>query len=157
MRLLLFWTTRCPSNVSQMYSPCLHAACEPPHREITEEAFPMLLCRNTCRANCTVYIAATMIGRDKTPLHLNELLPILNIAIFGTPVPLTQLHTQIHTLTSIITKAKLSQIKNVQQGKTLINSRAVCAPRQQHLQEIRLEFIGIPIVRTFASLSSFPY
>lgn len=134
-----------------------HAAREPPHREITEEAFPMLLCRNTCRANCTVYIAARMIGHDKTPLHLNELLPILNIAKFGTPVPLTQLRTQMHTLTSIITKAKLSQIKNVQQGKTLINSRAAFAPRQQHLQEIRLEFIGMPIVRTFATLSSFAY
>lgn len=151
-----FILTRCPSNVC-WYSPTFLATCEPPHREITEEAFPMLLCRNTCRVNCMVYIAATMRGHDKTPLQLNERLPIPNIAIFATPVPLSQLRTRIHTLTSITTKAKLSQIKNVQQRKTLINSRAVCTPRQQHLQEISLEFNGIPIIKTFASLSYFPF
>lgn len=117
-----------------MYSPCLLAACKPPHREITEEAFPMLLCRNTCRANCTVYIAAMMIGRDKAPLHLNELLPILNIGYSCAlnSAAHTDTHTDLHYCQSkTFPDQKCPTGENTDKQQSCVCSQTTTSPRNK--------------------------
>lgn len=84
----------------------------------------MLLHRNTCTH------AAAVIGHDKT-LCTSTTPPAQRMALLC--FSLTEKQNYIHTLTSIRIETKLSQINNVQEGKTQIKCRAMCSLNQQQM------------------------
>lgn len=86
-------------------------------------------------------------------VHLHVRLPIPSIAICSTPVPLSQLHTQIHTQWPPLLpkqnfpRSKCPTEENTDKQQSCVHSQTTTSPSQ--------EFIRIPIVKTFVSLSSF--
>lgn len=84
----------------------------------------MLLHRNTCSANRRVYIAAIVIGHDKTSCTFITDSPfsIYGRLLLCLSAAHTHVHTHTNTLTSITTETKLSQINNVERRITQIKA-----------------------------------
>lgn len=83
---------------------------------------------NTCCSDALVYIAAAAIALDKAALHLHIVPPYVHSINMWNSTAFLSL---THTLTSLTAKGKLSQINNVVERKTEIDSGALRSRKQQ--------------------------